>query len=295
MIDINLNIAERLRQMADLLEQQDASPFRVNAYRQGADTIAGLSQNIGDLVQQQGIDGLIQLPTIGKGIAMAVYEMVATGRWSQLERLRGTLDSTKLFQTLPGIGPKLAQQIHDQLQIDSLEGLEVAAHDGRLETVTGIGQRRLAAVRAALAERLRRHHAYRPRPHDSDPTVEQLLAIDSEYRENAAAGQLPTITPKRFNPKAEAWLPILHTQQSRWHFSALYSNTALAHKLDRCHDWVVIYFYEDDHQEGQCTVVTETKGALLGHRVVRGREDKCRQYYGCEKVQSKDNTLSVPA
>ncbi len=42
---------------------------------------------------------------------------------------------------------------------------------------------------------------------------------------------------------------------------------------------MVIYFYDDDHQEGQCTVVTETQGALAGRRVVRGREDECSRYY----------------
>jgi DNA polymerase (family X) len=53
---------------------------------------------------------------------------------------------------------------------------------------------------------------------------------------------------------------------------ALCSNTALAHRLGRTRDWVVIYYYDGDHREGQCTVVTETRGALAGERVVRGRE-----------------------
>jgi hypothetical protein len=46
------------------------------------------------------------------------------------------------------------------------------------------------------------------------------------------------------------------------------------------HDWVVIYFYDDDHHhhvEGQRTVVTETRGPLVGQRVVRSREQECRE------------------
>ena len=90
---------------------------------------------------------------------------------------------------------------------------------------------------------------------------------------------LPRIAPRRFNPDNRAWLSILHTARGGWHFTALYSNTARAHDLRRVFDWVVIYFYDDDHREGQHTVVTEIRGPLAGKRVVRGREAECRQYY----------------
>lgn len=114
------------------------------------------------------------------------------------------------------------------------------------------------------------------------PPVATILEIDREYREKAAAGKLPTIAPKRFNPKGEAWLPVLHARRSGWHFTALYSNTATAHRLGRTRDWVVIYFYDGEHAEGQHTVVTETRGPLAGRRVVRGREAECRAWYATE-------------
>ena len=59
-------------------------------------------------------------------------EMVTTGRWSQLERLQGAVQPEQLFQTLPGIGPELAARIHEALHVDTLEALELAAHDGSL-------------------------------------------------------------------------------------------------------------------------------------------------------------------
>ena len=82
--------------------------------------------------------GLIELPNIGKGIAAAIEQLVTTGQWAQLERLRGTLDPVHLFQTVPGIGPKTAEDIATTLHIDTLEALEVAAHDGRLGSLKGI-------------------------------------------------------------------------------------------------------------------------------------------------------------
>ena len=106
-----------------------------------------------------------------------------------------------------------------------------------------------------------------------------LLDVDREYREKALGGKLPTIAPRRFNPTGEAWLPVLHADRNGWHFTALHSNTAQAHQLIRTRDWVVLYFYDDQHVEGQHTVVTETHGPLAGRRVVRGREAECREHY----------------
>jgi hypothetical protein len=102
--------------------------------------------------------------------------------------------------------------------------------------------------------------------------------VDAAYREEAGLNCLPRIAPRRFNPDGEPWLPLYQADRSGWRFRALYSNTALAHRLGQTHDWVVIYF-DDGVVEGQRTVVTETRGDLRGRRVVRGRERECRQHY----------------
>ena len=65
---------------------------------------------------------------------------------------------------------------------------------------------------------------------------------------------------------------MLHTRRDSWTFTALYSNTARAHELDRVHDWVVIYAEDESHHERQYTVVTAGRGVHAGQRVVRGRE-----------------------
>ena len=269
---LNNQIADKLREMADVLDQQRASPFRVNAYRRAADTVDHLDTDIGALLKVQGRPGLEALPNIGRGIAAAIDELVSTGRFTQLERLRGTLDPVQLFGTIPGIGPKLAETIHDHLHVDTLEALEVAAHDGRLENVPGIGPGRAATIRAVLASTLARTRAARHERHA--PSVEVLLDVDREYRARAREGSLETIAPRRFNPEHRAWLPVMHTNREPWHLTALFSNTARAHELGKTNNWVVIYYYDDDHHEGQCTVVTETHGPRIGRRVVRGRENE---------------------
>ena len=156
--------------------------------------------------------------------------------------------------------------------------MEIAAHDGRVELIPGVGPRRAAMLRAALANMLGRR---RPpaRSKEMLPSTALLLDVDRDYRERARAGTLKKIAPRRFNPSGEAWLPILHVERDGWSFTALYSNTQRAHELHRTLDWVVLYFSRDDRAEGQCTVVTEGSGALRGKRVIRGREAECEAYY----------------
>jgi len=279
----NAALADMLREAATLLAAQNANPFRVAAYRKAADTIGTLPRSAREIFEHEGRAGLDALPAVGPGIAGAIAEILLSGRWSQLDRLRGEANASEVFQTVPGIGAELAQRIHEQIGVDSLEALEAAALDGRLERVRGIGARRASAIRAALTQMLDRTRALqraRTAPGDRvGPTVEVLLDVDREYRAKAQAGELPTIAPRRFNPAGESWLPVLHTRRGPWHFTALFSNTAKAHELHREHDWVVVYFYDEDHVERQHTIVSETHGSLIGRRVVRGREAECRDLY----------------
>ncbi len=206
------------------------------------------------------------------------------GRSNLLERLKGEVDRTELFRQVPGIGEELARRIAEDLKVSTLEELEQAAHDGRLRGVKGFGPERVRNVRVSLAGMLstfaqrRRRRAGGEEESEDEPSVEMLLDVDEEYRRKAEAGRLRKIAPKRFNPAGEAWLSILHTERCGWDFTALFSNTKRAHELNRTDDWVVLY-YERNGQEGQATVVTETRGPLEGKRVVRGREFECQRYY----------------
>ena len=285
----NDQIAELLEQVADRLEAQHANIYRIDAYRAGAAVVRGHETSIQDLALAEGQKGLDALPQIGSSLSGSIDEIAHTGRLRLLERLEGKLSPVELFKTVPGIGEELAERIHRELELDTLEALEVAAHDGRLDAVAGFGPRRLEAIRDILATmlarsargRARRFEALRqagarvsaPETVEARPDVNLLLQVDEQYRQKVEADELPRISPQRNNPEGVAWLPILHSYEDGWHFTALFSNTDRAHELGRVRDWVVIYFERDGH-EGQCTVVTEYRGPLTGRRVVRGREDE---------------------
>lgn len=284
--DDNHLIAQRLREMADLLDAESANPYRAIAYRAAADTLMRLPRSVREIFAHDGVTGLDALPAIGPSIAAAIAEMLNSGHWSQLERHRRSVDPPALLRTIPGVGPALARRIHQSLGVQSLEALEAAARDGRLAGLPQVGARRAAAIAAAVTQRLDQDRALRRNlPAKSlapEPPVDWLLDIDRAYRAGATAGSLPTIAPRRFNPEGKAWLPVLHTRRGEWQFTALYSNTARAHELGRVHDWVVLYGVDQDHAERQYTVVTAARGALAGRRVVRGREAECRAWYAAQ-------------
>ncbi|MBL8199946.1 MAG: hypothetical protein JNK40_03155 [Chromatiales bacterium] len=279
----NDEIATRLEEAAQLLADQDANPWRVRAYHRAAETVRGLPQPVSDLIAAGGVEALMALPAVGESLARSIYQLAATGRLPVLDRLRGETDSLEILASVPGIGGKTAARIHDLLGVNTLEELEVAAHDGRLANVIGLGTKRVAGIRDALAGRLGRIRRTPASPHDGLPAVAEILDVDAQYRREAREGRLKLIAPRRFNPGNKAWLPVLHTQRGERHYTALFSNTARAHEAKRTDDWVVLYF-DGSAGERQCTVVTATRGPLKGRRVVRGREDECLRDYR-ESVQ----------
>jgi Holliday junction resolvasome RuvABC DNA-binding subunit len=271
--------------VAWLLNEQGANPYRVQAYRHAAEILRRLDRPVTEILQQEGAEGLRRLPGIGESLARSIRELTLTGKLPILARLRGEADPVSLLASVPGIGPVLADHLHHDLGIETLEELEAAAHDGRLTSLAGIGEKKLAGIMDSLATRLGRVRAPIRLGAADEPPVEELLDVDREYRDKAAAGQLRKIAPRRFNPSGEAWLPVLHTQRGERHYTVLFSNTARAHQLGKTHDWVVLY-YDGGREERQCTVITSQRGPLTAKRIVRGREGECVSYYMLAMMKS---------
>lgn len=287
-IEENLEIARRLEEVARLLDAQGANHFRIEAYRRCARTLRNLPKSVSEIIDKDGMEGLQQLPGVGESLARAIYQMSTRRTLPMLERLRGESDPVALLATVPGIGRYLAERIHEDLGIDSLEDLEAAAYDGRLSIIEAIGEKRLAGIRDSLAGRLGRIRKRVTNDDISKPPVSEILDVDREYRSKAARGQLLKIAPRRFNPDGNAWLPILHTNRGSRHYTALFSNTALAHRMNKTQDWLVVYNDNGKH-EGQCTVVTAYRGKLIGKRIVKGRETECEFFYDKNQEEASAN------
>ncbi len=275
-------IASRLEEVAELLADQGANPFRVGAYRKAAQTLHDLGRPVIEILKEEGPAGLIRLPGIGRSIANAIAQSQRSGKIPVLERLRSEHAPERIFTTVAEIGPKLATRIHEELGLNSLGELEAATWDGRLARVPGMGSKRVQAVREALAGRnaqakkRSRHKEFSAA--EKQPPIAELLEVDRKYLRLVEQDRLPKIAPRRFNPNRTAWLPIMHSQQEDRHYTAMLSNTARAHEFGKTHDWVVIY-RDDAAGHGQWTVITSSFGKLHGKRIVRGRESECAEYY----------------
>ena len=75
----NLQVAEIFRRCAEVLRQQAANPFRVNAYVRAAQTLESLQKDARDILRDDGVAGLIRLPAIGQGLAASIDEIARTG------------------------------------------------------------------------------------------------------------------------------------------------------------------------------------------------------------------------
>jgi hypothetical protein len=275
---VNRQIADRFDEMARLLENRHANDFRIRAYRRGARVLRELMTPVEAIFADSGRRGLEELPGIGRSLALAIDRYLHTGRIPQLKQLRDADSPENRFRSVSGVGPKLAERIHDELHVDTLGELQLAAIDGSLQDVEGIGPRRAQAIEARSRKLSALQRAPRDEDHHDEPPVAELLSIDAEYREKVAGDTLMRIAPKRFNPTGQAWLPVMHTHREDRQYSVMFSNTAHAHELGMTHDWVIIHRTDRKHH-GQWTVITSLLGTLKGRRIVRSRESECIAFY----------------
>jgi len=133
----NEDIAAIFDEIADLLELQEANPFRVRAYRNAARNIRGM----GDLAAllAQGKD-LTELPGIGEDLAQKIAEILATGSCKALKELHRKVPAgLEDLLALPGLGPKRVRTLYTELEVKTLKQLEKAAHAGRVRALAGFG------------------------------------------------------------------------------------------------------------------------------------------------------------
>lgn len=168
----NVEIARVFREVADLLEIQQANPFRVRAYRNAVRTIEAHAVPLRKLVAQ-GAD-LTELASIGKGMAENIQEVVDTGGLSVLDELLEEIpEGVVELMRLPGLGPKKARKLWDELGVESIADLEAAASEGRVAELSGFGKRTEERILQGIQQY--RAHTSRFRLGDVDELLPPLL------------------------------------------------------------------------------------------------------------------------
>lgn len=176
----NVEIARILEEVADILEIQSSNPFRIRAYRNAVRTVETQMTPLRRWVEEH--RPLTDLPGIGKEMANHIREMVETGTLGFRDELVAEVPRSLIdLMHLPGVGPKKAKKLWEELEICSVEELEAAAKEGRIATVPGFGAKTQEKILTGIAEH--RQHTSRLLLADAERFVLPLLAYLNEIPE----------------------------------------------------------------------------------------------------------------
>jgi DNA polymerase (family 10) len=169
----NRDVAAAFDEIADLLEFQNANPFRVRAYRNAARRINDLPEPLSKIAADPNRE-LTSIEGIGKDLAQKIGELLETGSIAMLEELRSAIPGGVLAMVrIPGLGPKKAAALHKELGITSLDALRAACQAGKVEAIKGFGKKTqdkiLAGIDLAAQAQVRMYWAH------ADEIVQELL------------------------------------------------------------------------------------------------------------------------
>lgn len=171
------SVTRILHNIADILEIKGDNPFRIRAYRRAAHNIEALGENLVGLHRR---GELGSVPGVGRDLALKVAEILDTGTCAYYETLVSEIPPGIVqLLSVPGIGPRTARILHEQLQVTGLEDLERLARSGRLSEVRGFGAKTEAGILRGL-ELVRRGRERRP--------LGQVLPFAEQLVETLKAG-----------------------------------------------------------------------------------------------------------
>jgi DNA polymerase (family 10) len=181
----NAAVVEQLELLADMLELEGEQAFRVLAYRRAAQRV----RESGGSIAQLALDGRAkELPGIGTTIQDKIVQIVRHGEIEAVARRRQRIPSDVVtFMRLPGLGPKTARRIWQELGISTLAELRQAAEQERLRTLTGLGPKIEENVLRALKEQAKPKAPAQPLLGEGLPAV---LDVVADLRAHSAAEQV---------------------------------------------------------------------------------------------------------
>ena len=181
----NAEVIDQLELLADILELEGQESFRVLAYRRAAQRV----RESGGSIAQLALEGKAkELQGIGKTIEEKIVQIVEQGEIEALAKRRKTIPPDVVgFMRLPGLGPKTARRIWQELGVTTLAELKKAAETEQLRTLTGLGPKVEENVLAALKEQAKPKAAARPLLGKGLPAV---LAVVQALRDHPASDQV---------------------------------------------------------------------------------------------------------
>jgi len=137
----NKEIAKILYEISEYLAMEDV-PFKPRAYERAAMVVEELEDRVGDIYKKEGLKGLMNIPTVGKGIAERIKELIKTGKIRYYEQLKKkTPVKVDELTVVEGVGPKIIKRLYKEIGVKNLTDLEKAAMTGKIRKLEGFGQK----------------------------------------------------------------------------------------------------------------------------------------------------------
>ena len=151
-MSMNEDIAAIFEELATLLELTGANGFRVNAHAKVARVVEGLTSDLGELARSDdALKSLEAIDGIGKSSAQKIIEFATGGSVKDLDSLRGSVpDGLREVMKVPGLGPKTVRRLWQEAEVESLDDLEAAIEDGRLEALPRMGRKTIDNIRESI-------------------------------------------------------------------------------------------------------------------------------------------------
>ncbi len=139
----NQRIAEIFNEIADMLElSKDSNIFEIRAYKKAALTIESLSEDVSEIIEKDGIEGLTELNGIGKALAEKINEFIKTGKIKKYEELKKIYPiDFKNLTRIQGLGPKRAYSLYKNLNVSNIEDLKKVLSEKKIQTLPGFGKK----------------------------------------------------------------------------------------------------------------------------------------------------------
>jgi DNA polymerase (family 10) len=148
-MSFNTDLADRLDEIAELLEITGANRFRVIAHQKAARVARDLTANLADIAGDE--KALVAIDGIGKGIAAKVAEFAERGSIDELDELRAQVPAgLPALLRLPGMGPKTVALLWKQAGVEDIASLQAAIEGGKLAGLPGMGEKKVANLREAI-------------------------------------------------------------------------------------------------------------------------------------------------
>ncbi len=207
----NTAIAAKLDLYADLLELSGADRYRFLSYRKASSALRAWPEQADTLSAE---NRLTDIPSVGAKMAGLIAQILATGTFADLDELSARVPPglARVMQ-VPGVGPRRAMQLHDKLGVQSVDDLEAALADGRVERLGGFGSKTAEKIAASITS-VKRHAERRTlaealpvaealqRDLTALPAVEEAVIAGSVRRRQETVGNIDLVVSARDLPSA---------------------------------------------------------------------------------------------